>query len=51
MKKQKSIIKPYRITWEDMGLKGSPVTKIVPAKKGKGSYKREKFSLIKLYEE
>lgn len=32
--------KLVRTTWEMMGMVGSPVTRVVPNKKGKGSYKR-----------
>lgn len=45
---QKPITKLYRNTWEEMGLKGSPITRIIPNKKGKGSYKRNKIKIKQL---
>ena len=33
-------VKLVRNTWEGMGFIGSPQTRVIPNKKGKGSYKR-----------
>ena len=32
----------FRRTWEDMGFIGSPATRVIQNKKGKGSYNRRK---------